>query len=87
MKLEITDQTTKTYEIHQEGIEEGFRLDITDNGKVYDAFLYHKQYGTKSLMFGCPKEQQSYDDFLEIVRCNILEYIPDYITEHMDDEI
>ena len=54
--------TTETYETNFSG----FYVDITTTekfGKYFDAFLYHKDYCLKMLMFGIACGQYSYEDF------------------------
>lgn len=61
-------------------VGDGFFVDIvTDNPhKEYDAWLYHKDYGVKQLMFGGTFEQNRYKDFLNLVEVNLDGYEHDY---------
>lgn len=68
-------------------VGEGFIVEVLNNTleDTYEAWIYHKDYGTKNLMFGMPVAQQRYKDFLECVECDIEEqkriYSEDYIYE------
>lgn len=48
-------------------------IDIVTNNleRTYEAYIYNADEGTKELLFGMPIEQQSYDEFLAIVKANI----------------
>lgn len=78
--MKKTNIKTETY-----ALTGGFMIDIVTTDATYEAFLYHKKCGVKDLMFGCPKEQQPYEDFLELVEINADEYISDYAGEYMDN--
>lgn len=71
--------TTQTYSTKYD-----FLIDIVTktNEYYYEAWIYHNQYGIKDLMFGIPTENQTYEEFLEIVFNNLDEYITDYVDEH-----
>lgn len=71
--------TTQTYSTKYH-----FLVDIVKKSNVfiYEAWIYHDQYGVKDLMFGIPTEQQTYEEFLEIVFNNIDEYIDSYVDNH-----
>lgn len=66
---------------------DGFLIDVFENKTedTYEAWIYHKDYGMKNLMFGMPTTQQRYKEFLECVECDIDEqkriYSEDYIYE------
>ncbi len=72
-------QESKVYE-H----DDDWRIEIVIDDEDYEAWLWHKDYGIKSLMFGCPKEQQDYDYFLELVEFSIPDYIEGYLEEYGD---
>ena len=59
-------------------------VDIFNVDDTYEAWLYNREYGIKDLMFGMPVEQQSFDEFLEIVEANVPEYIELYKAQHED---
>lgn len=71
--------TTQTY-----STKKGFLVDIVTKSLKYEyeAWIYHEEYGIKDLMFGVPTEQQTYEEFLEIVFNNIDEYINYYVDYH-----
>lgn len=50
----------------------------------FEAWIQHKDYGIKSLMFGMPAQQQSTQDFMKIVENSIDEYVEYYANEYMD---
>lgn len=75
MLIQMKEIKTKTYPLDQ-----GFFVDITTTCKTYQAWLYHKEYSFKYLMFEVPKKQQDYDIFLDIVEANVQEYIDQYLT-------
>ena len=60
-----------------------YMVDIFKVDDTYEAWLYNREYGIKDFMFGMPVEQQSFDEFLEIVEANVPEYIELY-REHED---
>ena len=72
----LTGVKTETFDL-------GFRLDIVTTSECYEGYIYHKNNGIRSLMFGLPKKQQSYKDALAIFERNIPDYIGDYINEFM----
>lgn len=55
-------------------IDHGYLIDIVTLRNDYEAWIYCEDDGVKHLMFGMPKEQQSYEEFLEIVEANIDDY-------------
>jgi len=81
---EIRTTTTKTYDAGED-----FRVDIVILPDEYEAWIYKKDSGYKSLMFGMPKNQPyakdeiniTYDEFIKIVAGNLDEYIDDYIDD------
>ncbi|MBR3645217.1 MAG: hypothetical protein IKN54_02265 [Lachnospiraceae bacterium] len=73
-------------------------ITISPDGEahVIEAWLYHNDCGIKILMFGeswddtekhtiqdNPANISDYDDFLDMVECQIDEYIDIYTEEHM----
>ena len=75
--------TTTTYKTHLDG----FYVDVvktkTDKWHEIEAWIYHKDYGTKSLMFGTYNETEK--EFLETVEGNIEIYAGIYRDEIMDE--
>lgn len=84
MKLDSFTQTiTFALDIHS---VPGFMVDIVETPTEYEAWLYHKDYGIKELMFGTNKTQhKDRADFCEMVENNLVNqgYIGGYINEHM----
>ena len=78
MKEAVNLCWNNTYCFDSHYMVEIFKVDDT-----YEAWLYNREYGIKDLMFGMPVEQQSFDEFLEIVEANVPEYIELY-KEHED---
>ena len=63
-----TNNKTVTYRCGE------YFVDIVTTKEGYEAWIYRKDYGKKDFMFSCPKEQQSYFEFFEIVKANIPDY-------------
>jgi hypothetical protein len=85
MKESKRQYTVKTYTV-----KKGFRVDILTYKDEYEAWLYKKDNGMKSFMFGIPIRQRkldgtpytiTYNDFLEKVEVNVKYYIPDYLKD------
>lgn len=51
-----------------------YLVDIVTTPTTYEAWICHKGYGTKNLMFGMPKDQQTRFEFMQIVEANIDDY-------------
>lgn len=73
--------TTQTY-----STKYNFLVDIVTKSLKYqyEAWIYHVEHGVKDLMFGVSTEQQTYEEFLEIVFNNLDEYITNYVDEHFN---
>jgi hypothetical protein len=56
-------------------------IDIIETNETYEAWLFKRNYGFKTLMFGVPITQQSKEEFINIVTKNVLQYIPMYCEE------
>ena len=63
-----------------------YMVDVVTTDDYYEAWLYNILYGIKTSMFGVPKSQQSYREFLDIVVSNIDEYIALYVEDVEDYE-
>lgn len=84
---ELKGIKTRTYEYDDE-----YRVDITEEEdpnnkgfKIWHAYLYRKNCGTKELMFGTPELQpyciygnETFESFLESVEYNVPDYIDTY---------
>jgi hypothetical protein len=79
---ELKNIITITYEYER---DTDFRIDIVIDGTSTEAYLYHKDCGIKSLMFGI--DDISKDDFIDLVELNLCTetYIEDYIADYMED--
>lgn len=77
--LETTIKTT-TYRV-----TDTIFVDIVDNGPEYEAYIYDTNQGTKTLMFGAPVEQQSYDEFYKYVYFNLSDYVELYFGAESED--
>ena len=64
----LTATKTETF------IDHGYIIDIVSLRNDYEAWISCEDYGIKHLMFGMPKEQQSYKEFCDIVEANINDY-------------
>lgn len=62
----------------------GFIVDIVENSEDFEAYIQKTGYGVKSLVFGMPKNQQTYNDFLDLVEINLLNepYFEDYENDY-----
>lgn len=92
MKRVFENRPIKTYQYNSD-----YYVDITafagktpDENDVREAWLYHKDYGVKMLMFGCPAKQtygyQEYDAFLAMVEANVEDYIKLYQESYEDKD-
>ena len=70
---------TKTY-----SSDNKFLVDVVETENDYEAWIYRKGDGIKNLMFGCPKTQQSYSEFIELVMYNLDTYKHDYWLDAFD---
>lgn len=70
-------------------VRNDFYVDIIDNPEKesYEAFIYEKDCGIKDFMFGCPKTQNTYEEFLELIECSLTDYKITYLEEREKDEI
>lgn len=62
--------TTDTYTYND------YMIDIVITPDDFEGWIYKKSAGLKMLMFGCPKKQQDYNEFITLIENNIEEYIP-----------
>lgn len=73
---------TKTYEY-----KEGFMIDITSLEDVIEVYLYHKDFGVKSHMFGLLKKDIESEKMLrDLISANLEDesIIDDYRMQYMD---
>jgi len=76
--MKQTTITTTTYE-HGE-----FLVDIVTTNDSREAWLYRKDYGVKSLMFGAYISLNTLEEFLETVEENLDEYEKNYDAEYAE---
>lgn len=84
---EIKNTLTTTYDAGQD-----FRVDITASDNMIEAFIYHKDYGTKELMFGIcttgnafkQEAKKELEKFFAMVEANVQNYKDYYQAEYMD---
>lgn len=80
--LKITTQKTWTYKY-----SDGFMVDITKHDNIFEAWLYHKDYGIKELVFGVDvSDVPTLEEFAEMVQGNLENEndIDGYIEDYMD---
>ena len=59
---------------------------VTENLETrfrYEAWLYHKDYGVKDLMFGIEDPNDGHDGFVDLAEHSAEEYIKTYEYYHM----
>ncbi len=93
MRMKKTNIKTTAFEC-----KGGFMCDVVETDTEFQAWLYHKSYGTKELMFGVasdgsgmradgvPVGPTNIDEFVSLIEFNIDEYIEDYRDEVMDED-
>ena len=82
--LNNTTITTTTLEIDSP-VYKDFLVDIVRYSDKFEAYLYHKDFGIKSLAFGADTADTKEPAFLRLVRGTIEQDIADYITEYMSN--
>lgn len=55
-----------------------------NNYELYEAYLQNEEYGVISLMFGALKQNQTFEQFMELVEHNLECYIGSY-QEDIED--
>lgn len=77
--------TTKTYSVSANPeYPDGFYVDIVTMPDTFGAYIYHKDYGTKNLIFEISKDDIDYDSFVSMVNNNMSFSINNY-TENIID--
>lgn len=75
--MKLTKYITETYDMGK-----GWMVDIVEHrgkfGKQYDAWIYEKNNGIKSYMFGVPAKQTPKEEFIDMVANLYDEYIDGY---------
>ena len=62
---------------------EGWRVDIVTTPETYEAWIYHKDYGVKNLLFGTSTDTR-FNIFCDMIERNFEEYKQDYINDYME---
>ena len=74
----------KDYEaVALDGKFDGFCIELLSDEEMIEVFLYHEQYGVKSLMFGLNNNFQNRLNLRDIIANNIEEHIAMYTGEFM----
>ena len=88
MNVVIKDKvftSVDTYELSLEGFFMEIFTYINKHGKIYDVYLYHKDYGIKEYLFGIlAGSVADYAELLEIAEANLSDDILLYIENYMD---
>lgn len=58
------------------------KIMVTENQELYEAWLYCDGFGIMTYMFGGPKWQDTYAEFIDMVEANLEDYIPE-LAEYM----
>ena len=66
---------------------DGYCIETIQDEETIEVFLYHKQCGVKSLMFGLTNNFQNRLNLRDIIARNLEEHIAMYTEEFMDEEI
>lgn len=54
-------KTSEFFEYNSE-----YEIEIITTDSYFEAWIQGTNYGIKSLLFGCPKEQQTYEEFIKM---------------------
>lgn len=71
----ITEKEIKTYK------HGNWRIDIETSKYMYNAWIYHKNYGIKLHMWGIEKKNDTYENFIKMV----CEAIPEFTIQYEND--
>ena len=77
----IKNVKTETYDAGH-----GYRVDITEDGEIYEMWIYHKDYSVKDHCFGLPSDTTQKDKFMEAAEAMLPDAIEDYKYEHDVDD-
>lgn len=77
--MKKTNYYTETF-----AVDDSYRIDIVNNGETYEAWIYNKRYGVKTLMFGLLIDDITHEMFIKVVKANTKIYIKDYQEEVED---
>lgn len=70
------------YKIETFDMGKGWLMDIVTTNDTYESWIYRKDIGIKSMMFGLPKYQNTYEEMLELSKINYPEYTDDYMYDY-----
>lgn len=79
--MKKTEIKTTTYSYTKE-----YLVDVVETDEDYEAYIYTAENVFKLLMFGCPKEQQTKSEFLDVVDANMDEFITEYESTIIEEE-
>lgn len=81
----VTNKKTTTYNVFG-----SWYIDIVESDDMFEAWIYLKSYGIKSLMWGSPKQQEwgviNRKEFLNMVKSNWADYASGYTAEFAPEE-
>ena len=81
--MKMTNIKIDTYDVSD--VKDGYMVDIVTTDESYESWIYHKDYVDKQLMYGCPRKQQSYEEFINLVEMGDLKgYIEFYQNTYID---
>lgn len=83
--MKMTNIKTETYVL-----DDKWMVDIQTKDDCFEAYLWHKWYGVKELIFGFAIKQNNlpdttYEDFIDMVESEWEDYKCDYIERYFDD--
>lgn len=81
--LKEMNYKTITYEITDKKYD-GFMIDVVEKNDAYEIYIYHRNYGIKSLMFGLLKSLQSENTLLKNIEMHVFDYAKKYMDKYMD---
>lgn len=69
-------------------VGDGFLVDIIVDAlnEMYEAWIYHRDYGIKELMFGCEWKQNCYKEFFDTVDLAVDDYKHYYTKSRKSEE-
>lgn len=76
-------QTLATYDVG-DGFYVDMVLDRESKYHSYEAWMFHKDYGVKQLMYGIPIDEMSFERFETSIKCSVAEHKRFYRDEVFD---
>ena len=69
-------------------MENDFFVEVYKNNDIFEFWIYHRNYGTKSFMFGMPKIYIDCEEITveDLIKGNFEEQKDFYIQEYMQEE-